>query len=85
VEWFGFLSVLFEKMKCIFSIASVDSLVESQECFLLRNTHQTLATKASDTGLASSALWISVPRLYKVLEHLMGSCRMQSGHYFSVR
>ena len=38
----GFLdSALFEKMKCIFSIAPVGKLEKSRECFLLRNTHRT--------------------------------------------
>jgi len=40
---------LFEKMKCIFSIASVGNLEKSWECFLLRNTHRTLASGAPDT------------------------------------
>jgi len=32
----------FEKIKCIFSIAPVESLEKSSECFSLKNTHQTL-------------------------------------------
>jgi len=35
------VSALFEKMKCIFSIAPVENLEKSQECFLLRNTYRT--------------------------------------------
>jgi len=38
-------SALFEKMKCIFSIAPVENLEKSREYFLLRNTHRTLAQK----------------------------------------
>jgi len=34
-------SALFEKMKCIFSIAPVGSLAKSREYFSLRNTHGT--------------------------------------------
>jgi len=41
-------SALFEKMKCIFSIASVEKFGEVTEVFLARNTHRTLATKAPD-------------------------------------
>ena len=41
-------SVLFEKMKCIFSIVPVGKLDKSQECFSLRNTHRTLASGAPD-------------------------------------
>ena len=41
-------SALFEKMKCIFSIALVGSLEKSWECFSLRNTHPTLAIEAPD-------------------------------------
>ena len=37
-EGFG----VFEKMKCIFSIAPVESLEKSPECFSLKNTHQML-------------------------------------------
>ena len=37
-------SALFEKIKCIFSIAPVGSLDKSRECF----THQTLAVEAPD-------------------------------------
>jgi len=32
----------FEKMKCIFSIAPMESLEKSSECFSLKNTHWTL-------------------------------------------
>ena len=32
-------------MKCIFSIAPVGNLEKSRECFLLRNTHRTLAER----------------------------------------
>ena len=42
------VSALFEKMKCIFSIALVGNLEKSRECLSLRNTHRTLATKAPD-------------------------------------
>ena len=38
----------FEKMKCIFSITLVGNLEKSRECFLLRNTHWTLAVEAPD-------------------------------------
>ena len=38
-------SALFEKMKCIFSFASVGNLEKSRECFSLRNTHRTLAQR----------------------------------------
>ena len=38
-------SALFEKMKCIFSIALVGNLEKSRECFSLRNTHRTLTQK----------------------------------------
>ena len=38
-------SVLFKKMKYIFSIAPVGSLDKSRECFSLRNTHRTLTQK----------------------------------------
>jgi len=41
-------SVLFEKMKCIFSIVPVGSLEKSWECSSLRNTHRTLAVEAPD-------------------------------------
>ena len=40
--------MLFEKMKCISSIAPVGKLEKSRECFSLRNTHRTLATEAPD-------------------------------------
>jgi len=43
-----FDSVLFEKMKCIFSIAPVGILEKLRECFSLRNTHWTLAAEAPD-------------------------------------
>jgi len=39
---------LFDKMKCIFSIAPVGTLDKSRECFSLRNTHRTLASGAPD-------------------------------------
>ena len=41
-------SALFEKMKCMFSIAPVGNLEKSRECSSLRNTHRTLAVEASD-------------------------------------
>ena len=41
-------SALFEKMKCIFSIASVGSLEKSWECSSLRNTLRTLTVEAPD-------------------------------------
>ena len=44
-------SALFEKMKCIFSIAPVENLEKSRECSLQRNTHRTLAFEAPDVGL----------------------------------
>ena len=44
-------SALFEKMKCIFSIAPVGNLEKSRECSLQRNTHRTLAFEAPDAGL----------------------------------
>ena len=43
-------SALFEKMKCIFSIAPVGNLEKSRECFSLRNTHRTLSAEAPDAG-----------------------------------
>ena len=42
----GLGSTLFEKMKCLFSIAPVGNLEKSWECFSLRNTHRTLAAEA---------------------------------------
>jgi len=50
--WAGFGA--FEKMKCIFSIALVGSLEKSQECFSLRNIHQTQCTEAPDASGAMS-------------------------------
>jgi len=44
-------SALFEKMKCIFSIAPVGVLEKSRECFSVGNTHQTLCAEAPDAGL----------------------------------
>ena len=44
-ERMGF-STLFEKMKCVFSIAPVGNLEKSRECFSLRNSHRTLASGA---------------------------------------
>ena len=41
-------SVLFEKMKCIFSIAPVGNLEKSRECSSQRNTHRTLTVEAPD-------------------------------------
>jgi len=41
-------STLFEKIKCISSIAPVGKLDKSRECFSLRNTHRTLASGAPD-------------------------------------
>ena len=41
-------SALFEKMKCIFSIAPVGNLEKSRECSSLRNTHWTLDVEAPD-------------------------------------
>jgi len=41
-------SALFEKMKCIFSIAPVGNLEKSRECSSHRNTHRTLAAEAPD-------------------------------------
>ena len=41
-------SALFEKMKCIFSIAPVGNLEKSRECSSQRNTHRTLAVEAPD-------------------------------------
>jgi len=41
-------SALFEKMKCIFSIAPVENLEKSRECSSQRNTHWTLAVEAPD-------------------------------------
>jgi hypothetical protein len=41
-------SALFEKMKCMFSIAPVGNLEKSRECSSLRNTHRTLAVEAPD-------------------------------------
>ena len=46
--WHTWDSALFEKMKCIFSIAPVGKLEKSWECFSLRNTHRTLVTEAPD-------------------------------------
>jgi len=39
------MKCIFEKMKCIFSIAPMGNLQKSWECFLLRNTHRTLAQR----------------------------------------
>ena len=41
-------SALFEKMKCIFSIAPVGILDKTQECSSQRNTHWTLTVEAPD-------------------------------------
>jgi len=41
-------SALFEKIKCIFSIAPVENLEKPRECSSLRNTHRTLAVEAPD-------------------------------------
>jgi len=41
-------SALFEKMKCISSIAPVGKLDKSWECFSQRNTHRMLASGAPD-------------------------------------
>jgi len=41
-------SALFEKMKCIFSIAPMGNSEKSREFFSQRNTHRTLATEAPD-------------------------------------
>ena len=41
-------SALFEKMKCIFSIAPVGNLEKSRVCSSQRNTHRTLAFEAPD-------------------------------------
>ena len=49
----------FEKMKCIFFIAPVESLEKSREYFSLENTHQRLAVEASDAGPASGVLLVS--------------------------
>ena len=43
-------SALFQKMKCIFSIAPVGILEKSWECFSLRNTHRTQCVEAPDAG-----------------------------------
>jgi len=54
-------SVLFEKMKCIFSIAPVANLEKSRKCFSLRNTHRTLAAEAPDaepTRLMCCGAWL---------------------------
>ena len=45
IELMRWDSMLFEKVKCIFSIAPVGNLEKSQECFSLRNTHRTLARR----------------------------------------
>jgi len=42
-------SALFEKVKCISSLAPLGKLDKSRECFSLRNTHRTLASGAPDT------------------------------------
>jgi len=44
-------SAIFEKMKCIFSIAPVGNLEKSRECFSVGNTHRTLCAEAPDAGL----------------------------------
>ena len=44
-------SVLFEKLKCIFSIAPVGVLEKSREYFSVGNTHRTLCAEAPDAGL----------------------------------
>ena len=41
-------SALFEKIKCIFSIAPMGNLEKSRECSSQRNTHRTLAFEAPD-------------------------------------
>ena len=50
-EGIGFLSTYFEKMKCIFSITSEESLDKSPEYVSLRNTHRTLAVEAPNAAL----------------------------------
>ena len=55
-------SALFEKMKCIISITSVENLEKSRECFSLRNTHRTLAVEAPDAvsvRLVAVSVWLS--------------------------
>ena len=66
-------SVLFKKMKCIFSIAPVGKLDKSRECFSLRNTHRTLASRAPDA--ASERPVQTVPRLARVRHRMTGTGR----------
>ena len=49
-------SALFEKMKCLFSIAPVGTLEKSRECSSQRNTHRTLAFEAPDAE-AERLVW----------------------------
>jgi len=49
----------FEKMKCIFSIAPMESLEKSSECFSLKNTHQTLWPQAPDAKPVTGVLSVS--------------------------
>ena len=54
-EGFGILSFgVFEKMKCIFSIAPVESLEKLWECFLLEKH-----SPNADSMLVSDACWLS--------------------------
>ena len=49
MEFLGLRGV-FEKIKCIFSIAPVENLEKLRECFSPRNTHRTLVLAAPDAG-----------------------------------
>jgi len=66
-------STLFEKMKCIFSIAPVGNLEKSRECFSLRNTHRTLASGAPDAE--SERPVQSVPGPARVRHRTLGTGR----------
>ena len=76
-------SALFEKMKCIFSIAPVESLEKSRECFSVENTHRTLASGAPDA--ASERPVQKVPGLARVRHRITGTGRRPVRPVVSVR
>jgi len=64
-----------EKMKCISSIAPVEKLDKSRECFSLRNTNRTLASGAPDAE--SERPVQSVPGSARVRHRTPGTGRRQ--------
>nr|AAD27565.1 hypothetical protein [Sorghum bicolor] len=61
------------------------SLEKSRESFSLENTHRTLATEASDTGLASGALWKLSACFNRASERPTGERQTRAKHCSSVR